>query len=65
MKEAIISGTGTYPIVGSYDEVAKKFEFLAGCGLSGMAVGLVNYVDDMPVIRDEILPRMQRLGLRQ
>jgi len=65
MKEAIISGTGTYPIVGSYDEVAKKFEFLAGCGLSGMAIGLVNYVDDMPVIRDEILPRMQRLGLRQ
>jgi hypothetical protein len=30
-----------------------------------MAIGLVNYVDDMTVIRDEILPRMQRLGLRQ
>jgi len=30
-----------------------------------MAIGLVNYVDDMPVIRDEILPRMQRLGLRK
>lgn len=64
MKEAIISGTGTYPVIGSYDEVAEKFKFLADCGLNGMAIGLVNYVDDMPIVRDEILPRMQRLGLR-
>ena len=64
MKEAIISGTGTYPVVGSYDEVAERFRFLSDCGLSGMAIGLVNYVEDMPVIRDEILPRMVNLGLR-
>jgi hypothetical protein len=29
-----------------------------------MAIGLVNCVDDLPAIRDEVLPRMQRLGLR-
>jgi dimethylsulfone monooxygenase len=27
-------------------------------------VGLVNYIDEMPALRDEVLPRMQRLGLR-
>jgi FMNH2-dependent dimethyl sulfone monooxygenase len=64
MKEAIISGTGTYPVVGSYDEVVECFKFLADCGLNGMAIGLVNYIEDMPVIRDEILPRMQQVGLR-
>ena len=64
MKEAIISGTGTYPVVGSYDEVVECFKFLADCGLNGMAIGLVNYIKDMPVIRDEILPRMQQVGLR-
>ena len=64
MKEVIISGTGTYPVVGSYDEVADQFNYLSDCGLDGMAVGLVNYIDDMPALRDEVLPRMQRLGLR-
>jgi hypothetical protein len=24
----------------------------------------VNYVDDFPALRDEVLPRMERLGLR-
>jgi len=24
----------------------------------------VNYVSDFPALRDEVLPRMQRLGLR-
>ena len=64
MKEVIISGTGTHPVVGSYDEVADQFNYLSDCGLDGMAVGLVNYIDDLPALRDEVLPRMQRLGLR-
>ncbi len=37
---------------------------MSDAGLDGMAVGLVNYIADMPVLRDEILPRMKRLGLR-
>ena len=34
-------------------------------GLSGMALILVNYVQEMPVLRDEVLPRLERLQLRQ
>ena len=59
------SGTGTFPVVGSYDEVAETFRKLSEAGVDGMAVGLVNYIDDFPALRDEVLPRMQRLGLRQ
>jgi hypothetical protein len=29
-----------------------------------MAIGLVNYIKDFPALRDEVLPRMERLGLR-
>jgi alkanesulfonate monooxygenase SsuD/methylene tetrahydromethanopterin reductase-like flavin-dependent oxidoreductase (luciferase family) len=65
MKERFISGTGTFPVVGSYDDAAATFLALAEAGLDGMAVGLVNYIDDMPMLRDEILPRMERHGLRQ
>ncbi len=34
-------------------------------GLSGAAMGMINYVDDFPHKRDELLPRMERTGLRE
>ena len=64
LKERLISGVGTYPVVGSYDEVAAEFKQMSDCGIDGMAIGLVNYISDFPVLRDEILPRLERLGLR-
>ncbi len=65
MKERFISGGGTYPVIGSYDEVAAKLKFLSDCGLDGMALAPVNYVLDVPMMRDEIIPRLERLGVRE
>jgi dimethylsulfone monooxygenase len=64
LKERLISGLGTYPVIGSYDDAAERFARMSAAGLDGMAIGLVNYVDDFPALRDEVLPRMERLGLR-
>lgn len=65
MMERFISGGGTFPVIGSYDEVAMTFKRLSDAGLNGMALASVNYVQEMPVIRDEVLPRLERLGLRE
>jgi alkanesulfonate monooxygenase SsuD/methylene tetrahydromethanopterin reductase-like flavin-dependent oxidoreductase (luciferase family) len=65
IKERLISGVGTYPVVGSYDEVANSFKTMADSGLDGMAIGLIHYIDEFPHIRDEVLPRMERLGIRK
>ena len=65
MKERVISGGATFPVIGSYDQVAEKFLRLSNAGLDGMAVILVNYVNEMPVLRDEVLPRLERLKLRE
>lgn len=65
LKERIISGHGTFAIRGSYDGVAETFKQLYEAGMDGMAIGLVDYIGDFPVLRDEILPRMERLGLRR
>jgi len=64
MQERFISGGGTFPVIGSFDAVAQTFKRLADAGLDGMATGLVNYVRELPYLRDEVLPRMERLGLR-
>lgn len=65
IKERLISGIGTYPIVGSPDHVAATFKRISDAGINGMAVGLINYINEMPLLRDELLPRMVRLGLRE
>ena len=63
-KERFISGSGTFPVIGSYDEVAATFKRLSDAGLDGMALGLVNYIAEFPRLANEVLPRMERLGLR-
>ena len=65
MMERFISGGGTFPVIGSYEEVVATLKRLADSGLDGMALASVNYVQEMPVIRDELLPRLERLGLRE
>jgi len=43
----------------------ETFQRLSGAGLDGLALGMINYVNDFPAIRDEVLPRMERVGFRQ
>jgi alkanesulfonate monooxygenase SsuD/methylene tetrahydromethanopterin reductase-like flavin-dependent oxidoreductase (luciferase family) len=63
--ERVIAGGATFPVIGSYDEVAEKFFRLSQAGLDGMAIILVNYVNEMPIVRDEVLPRLERLKIRE
>jgi alkanesulfonate monooxygenase SsuD/methylene tetrahydromethanopterin reductase-like flavin-dependent oxidoreductase (luciferase family) len=64
-RRLLASGIGTFAIVGSPDFVANKFHQLSNAGLDGMAFGLVNYLDELPLFAAEVLPRMERLGIRQ
>lgn len=53
-----------YPIVGSPDDVADKLARIHGAGISGIAFSLVNYVKELPLLAQEVLPRLERMGLR-
>jgi alkanesulfonate monooxygenase SsuD/methylene tetrahydromethanopterin reductase-like flavin-dependent oxidoreductase (luciferase family) len=64
LKERLIGGVGTFPVVGSYDDIAELYQRMSEAGLDGMAVGLVHYVNEFHHLRDGVLPRMERLGLR-
>ena len=57
-------GYGAYPIVGDPDHVANEFERIHAAGFAGSAFSLVNYLDELPFFRDEVLPRLERKGLR-
>jgi alkanesulfonate monooxygenase SsuD/methylene tetrahydromethanopterin reductase-like flavin-dependent oxidoreductase (luciferase family) len=55
---------GGYPFVGTPDKVAEELAAASRAGIRGVAFSFVNYLDDFPYFRDEVLPRLARMGLR-
>ena len=56
---------GGYPYVGTPDRVADELANISRAGMRGIAVSFVNYLNELPYFRDEVLPRLARLGVRQ
>jgi alkanesulfonate monooxygenase SsuD/methylene tetrahydromethanopterin reductase-like flavin-dependent oxidoreductase (luciferase family) len=56
---------GGYPFVGSPDRVAEHLADLSRGGVRGIAFSMVNYLEELPLFRDEVLPRLARLGVRE
>ena len=55
---------GGYPFVGTPDRIAQEFADLSRGGVRGIAFSMVNYLDELPLFRDEVLPRLERMGVR-
>jgi alkanesulfonate monooxygenase SsuD/methylene tetrahydromethanopterin reductase-like flavin-dependent oxidoreductase (luciferase family) len=56
---------GGYPFVGTPDHVAEEFANLSRAGVRGIAFSLINYLDEFPYFRDEVLPRLVQAGVRE
>ena len=55
---------GGYPFVGTPDKVAEELAVVSKAGIRGIALSFVNYVEELPYFRDEVLPRLARMGVR-
>ena len=53
-----------FPIVGSPDAVARTLADVSAAGFDGLAIGMINYLDELPYFCEEVLPRLERLGVR-
>ncbi len=58
------NGMGGVPIIGDPDGVAQQLADLSRAGLRGAGVSFVNYSDELPFFCDEVMPRLERLGVR-
>ena len=58
------NGMGGVPIVGDPDHVAGQLARLNESGLRGIALSMVNYAEELPYFAQEVLPRLEKLGVR-
>ncbi|MCL6563028.1 MAG: LLM class flavin-dependent oxidoreductase [Firmicutes bacterium] len=59
------AGHGGFPAVGDPDRVAEILARVHRAGYAGLALGFVNYLDELPYFCDEVMPRLERLGVRR
>jgi FMNH2-dependent dimethyl sulfone monooxygenase len=63
-KSYVGSYPGAYPMVGTPDEIVEEMQRMSALGLTGTSVSFLNYLDEIPYFLDEVVPRMERVGLR-
>jgi alkanesulfonate monooxygenase SsuD/methylene tetrahydromethanopterin reductase-like flavin-dependent oxidoreductase (luciferase family) len=57
-------GLGGLLMVGDPDRIAKQLADLSRAGLRGIGFSFVNYLKELPFFCDEVLPRLERMGVR-
>ena len=55
---------GMHPVIGTPDDLVAEFTRLSALGVDGSTLVFLNYADELPFFLDEVLPRMERCGLR-
>lgn len=63
-RSAYANGMGGLPIVGDPDHVAGMLAGLCRAGLRGIGMSMVNYLAELPYFAQEVLPRLERMGVR-
>ncbi|HUB98020.1 MAG TPA: LLM class flavin-dependent oxidoreductase [Stellaceae bacterium] len=65
IRNEYATGMGGLPLVGDPDYLARELSILSEAGLTGIGVSFVNFADELPYFCDEVLPRLERMGLRE
>ena len=58
------NGMGGLPMIGDPDHVAADLARLSEAGFTGIALSFVNYLAELPYFVSEVIPRLERAGLR-
>ncbi|MEO3388705.1 LLM class flavin-dependent oxidoreductase [Mesorhizobium sp. CAU 1741] len=64
MRTRIAGGNTNFPLVGSPKDVADELIALHEAGFSGAGIGLLDYVADLPILVEKVMPILAKAGLR-
>ena len=65
LRGRFAAGHGTYPLVGDPDSIVQEMIKIPAAGFAGTTISFVDYVKEFPYFREEVLPRLEKIGLRE
>ncbi|MBB6125239.1 alkanesulfonate monooxygenase SsuD/methylene tetrahydromethanopterin reductase-like flavin-dependent oxidoreductase (luciferase family) [Sphingobium subterraneum] len=63
-RRRFVEGAGGFPLVGTADDICERFDLLADCGIDGVLLTWVDYIDGLNRFVADVLPQMEAAGLR-
>jgi alkanesulfonate monooxygenase SsuD/methylene tetrahydromethanopterin reductase-like flavin-dependent oxidoreductase (luciferase family) len=63
-KARLMAGYGSYPLVGTPEQIVDELVRLSADGIDGLALSWVNYAAELRQFTREILPLLRQAGLR-
>jgi FMNH2-dependent dimethyl sulfone monooxygenase len=65
-RDRKVMGYGeNYSIFGDPDHVAQELNRFHIAGFDGVAIDFINYLDELPYFVQEVIPRLERMGIRR
>ena len=64
-RQRFAAGAGGLPLVGTADRIAEQLIGLSECGVDGMLLTWVDFVEGLESFSRDVLPRLERAGVRQ
>ncbi len=65
IRDRMAAGHGGFPLVGTPRAVADGIEQLVEAGFGGTTLAMVDYTREFPYFRDNVLPILEKRGLRK
>ncbi|MEL7028942.1 MAG: LLM class flavin-dependent oxidoreductase [Pseudomonadota bacterium] len=65
IRDRMAAGHGGYPLVGTPNKVADTIQEIYETGFNGMCLAFVDYVKEFPYFRDEVMPLLEKRGIRK
>ena len=63
--ERFIAGWGSYPLVGTPEQVVEKMQAVHAMGIEGFILSWLDYFEELKYFGDRVMPLMREAGLRQ
>lgn len=64
IRDRMAAGHGGYPLVGTPEQVAEGLLALHAAGFNGTTLSFVDYAEEFPYFRDNVLPILAKAGIR-
>ena len=64
IRDRMAAGHGGFPLTGTPEQVAEGIASLHAVGFRGTTLSFVDYVEEFPYFRDNVLPLLEERGIR-